>query len=130
MDVQSALNGTFITIEFDAHDHPDPVIALEFCLDRVQEILLRCLREVNCVKFYVLAQAHLQKSVDVDDFTIFGFYSKTKIVLQDSNIEDILRECKLKILASLDSFQQRGSGKYDFIINRLKVKYSEHCLKS
>ena len=112
MNVQRALNGMLITIEFDAHQHSDPVIALDYCLERVREILVRCLREVHCVKFYILAQAHLQKSVETEE-TTFGFHSKTKIVLQDSNIEDILRECKLKILASLDSFQRKGSGKYN-----------------
>ena len=117
MNVQHALNGTLITIEFDAHQHSDPVIALDYCLEHAREILVRCLREVNCVKFYVLAQAHLQKSVEAGDTTSFGFHSKTRIVLQDSNIEDILRECKFKILASLDSFQRKGSGKY----NRLKL---------
>ena len=31
MNVQRALNGMLITIEFDAHQHSDPVIALDYC---------------------------------------------------------------------------------------------------
>ena len=110
MIVQSALNGSFITVSIDANQHHDPVIALHHGLENVKDILLRCLQEVNCVKFYVVAQSRLQKNVDDEDFTTFGFRSKTKILLQDSNIDLLIEECKLKILASLDSFQQRGSG--------------------
>ena len=120
MNVQHALNGTFMTIEFDAHEHSD----LEYCLERVREILLRCIREVNCVKFYVLAEAHIQKNVEVNNTTTFGFHSKTRIILRDSNIDDILRECKLKILDSLDNFQRKGSGKYEFVTTiYLNIKF-------
>ena len=110
MNVQAALNGSFVTIEIDGNQHPDSEIALTYCFDQVKHLILQCLQEVNCIKFYVVAQTSLQKNVNDENRTTFGFRSRAMVVFHQSNIDEIINECKIKILGSLDSFQQRGSG--------------------
>ena len=129
--MQAALNGSFVTITIDGNEHPDPVIALTNALREVQDILHQCLNHINCVKFYVVAQAKLQKAIDDEVSTTFGFWCKTKVLLQDSNLTTIMAKCRDEILKNLESFQERGSGSFNsFFSSTVQTSYTVHTITS
>ena len=112
MNVEAALNKSFVTLKINAVHDADPSLSLELSLLNVRDILKQCINSVNCIKFYLVAETQMQKNVHDDVYTSFGFWTKTKIVLQESDLDKIITSCKEKILDSLEKFQQKGSGRY------------------
>jgi hypothetical protein len=58
----------------------------------------------------------MRKDID-DDYSEISFYTNTLILLQDSNIDELLQICHDKINDSIEKFSRRGSG---WILDKFK----------
>ena len=75
----------------------------------IKHMLQQLQRHYSATKFYTKFEALFSKDID-GNTKEFGFYSKMMIMLQASNIDDLVAECKLKTAASIDAFASHGSG--------------------
>ena len=109
-DCERAINGRFMTFAFapinDSVDYEENIA-------QNQEIIKRTLQQLqhhySAIKFYTKYEVLFRKDIE-GSAKEFGFYSKTISILQSSNIDDLMTECKLKTAASIDKFVSHGSG--------------------
>ena len=110
LDCERAINGLFMTFAItpinDSVDYEENIA-------QNYEIIKRTLQQLqhhySATKFYTKFEALFKKDIE-GNTKEFGFYSKMMIMLQSSNIDDLMTECKLKTAASIDKFVSHGSG--------------------
>lgn len=110
LDCERAINGLFMTFAItpinDSVDYEENIA-------QNYEVIKRTLQQLqhhySATKFYTKFEALFKKDIE-GNTKEFGFYSKTIIMLQTSNIDDLITECKLKTAASIDKFVSQGSG--------------------
>lgn len=87
-------------------DYVDNVTA---CFIIVKRLIIELLKHYPALKFYCEFDVSLRKDIE-GVINEFGFFSTMTIVLQDSDIEIIIDNAATKVLGSIESFQNKGSG--------------------
>lgn len=75
----------------------------------IKQTLQQLQHHYSAMKFYAKFEARFKKDIE-GDTKEFAFYSKTLTVLQSSDIDDLVNECKLKTADSIETFISHGSG--------------------
>ena len=106
---ESAINNRFNIFTLEPINDVDYSTAIVKNLKTVKQILAGLLRRYSAMKFYIIFEALLRKEIH-GNTQEFGFYSNTLTILQNSDIDELLRICGEKINESIESFLRRGSG--------------------
>ena len=109
LERESAINNRFNIFSIEPINNDDYSSAITMNVQTVKQTLLELLQHYSAMKFYLVFDATLRKEIN-EDTQEFGFYSNTMILLQNSNIDEILQICEDKINSSIDTFLRRGSG--------------------
>lgn len=106
---ESAINNRFNIFTIEPTNNIDYSLSIKINLETVKNTLLELLQNYSSMKFYTIFEALLRKEIH-GDTQEFGFYSNTMILLQNSDIDEILQTCEQKINTSIENFLKRGSG--------------------
>ena len=123
---QKAINGRFMIFSIDPNnDELDYGISIKRNFDMVKQTLLELLHHYTAVKFYTKFDILFRKDVE-GDTKEFGFNSGMKILLQNSNINELIQECVNKITDAIDNFQHQGSGWIFVEIKHISLHVTEY----
>ena len=115
LNCQSAINQRFNVIYFEPINENDFQQSIKRNLENVKNALIQLLQRFSALKFYVIFEGQMKKDILKEETQDFGFVSNTQILLQDSEINDLIQVCDDKINDSIDRFTRLGSG---WILNK------------
>ena len=106
---QTAINNRFKIFTIDPVNETDFLESIRINLETVKRILMEVLKSFSALKFYIVFEADMRKEI-YDTSSEISFYTKTSILLQDSNIDELLQICHDKINDTIEKFSRHGSG--------------------
>ena len=122
-----AIQNRFQTFSIEPNTVIDHEAAINESLVPTKRILEQTLQQLSAVKFYLYYEINLKKHIeDEETHKTFGFHSKTRVLLQSTNIDETLQLCKVKISDSIDAFMRKGSGWIFDGINDIELYVTEY----
>ena len=104
---KSSVGGRFQAFSIKPINGVDLETSIEHSLPIIESVLEEMLPTFRAIKFYIIYEVRMSKIIE-DDPSIFGFYTKTTSVFTDTCLKDVLDDCKIHVLKTLDGFHRKG----------------------